>query len=187
MSLVMIVLTAIGLAMDAFAVSVAIGIALGRVSGGQTARLAAHFGLFQFMMPIIGWLAGSAVAVYLGSFDHWLAMGLLWIIGGNMMLDAIRGESSVFTGDPTRGMTALLLAIATSIDALAVGLGLGMLETGIVFPSIVIGLVAAAFTVLGLRLGCRVGMRFSRGADVLGGLILIAIGLKIVLDHTGYW
>ena len=147
-------------------------------------RMAAHFGFFQFLMPILGWLAGIAVVDYIHAFDHWIAMGLLGFIGGKMIYEAYHGlASTTFSGDPTRGATLLMLSVATSIDALAVGLSLGVLHSNILYPSIIIGLVAGGFTILGIRLGCRLGMRFSRRVEIFGGLILIAIGIKIVLEH----
>jgi len=171
--------------MDAFAVSIAAGIRLGAVSGHQIFRMAFAFGFFQFMMPVIGWFAGSAAGKFMGAFDHWIAMGLLGFIGGKMIHEALgRDDSQVCeTNDPTRGFTLLGLAVATSIDALAVGLSLGVLGSGIWFPSVLIGIVAAAFTTVGLRLGCRIGILFSKRMEIAGGIVLIAIGLKILIEH----
>jgi len=177
---------AVGLAMDAFAVAIAAGIALGTVSGRQTFRLAFHFGLFQFLMPVIGYLAGMTVERYIRGYDHWLAFALLGYIGGKMVLEGIRGGEEEGNGgkDPTRGMSLVLLSVATSIDALAVGISLGVLHSeGIVYPGIVIGIVAAIFTATGLHLGKRLGTVFGRRMEVVGGLVLIVIGLKILFDH----
>lgn len=177
---------AVGLAMDAFAVAIAAGIALGTVSGRQTFRLAFHFGLFQFLMPVIGYLAGMTVERYIRGYDHWLAFALLGYIGGKMVLEGIRGGEEEGNGgkDPTRGMSLVLLSVATSIDALAVGISLGVLHSeGIVYPGIVIGIVAAIFTAAGLHLGKRLGTVFGRRMEVVGGLVLIVIGLKILFDH----
>ncbi len=177
---------AVGLAMDAFAVSIAAGIRLGCVSGHQTFRMAFHFGLFQFMMPVIGWYAGNAAQRFISGFDHWIALVLLAFIGGKMVYEAFEeGDASgEAASDPTRGMRLVALSVATSIDALAVGLSLGVLHMGIWLPSILIGVVAAAFTTLGIKLGCRFGLLFSKRMEIIGGLILIGIGVKIVLDHT---
>lgn len=176
---------AVGLAMDAFAVSIATGVRLGYVTGRQTFRMAFHFGLFQCMMPIFGWYAGISAQRYISVFDHWIAFSLLGFIGGKMIWEALRHGDSKETnaGDPTRGASLIGLAVATSIDALAVGLSLGVLHLGIWLPSILIGIVAAAFTTIGIRLGCRLGILFSKRMEVIGGLILIGIGVKIVLDH----
>ncbi|MHB9030560.1 MAG: manganese efflux pump MntP [Candidatus Latescibacterota bacterium] len=177
---------AVGLAMDAFAVSIATGIRLGCVTGRQTFRMAFHFGFFQFLMPILGWMAGAFAGRYISAFDHWVAMALLVFIGGKMVYEALRQEHApgeTITADPTRGSTLIGLAVATSIDAFAVGLSLGILNLGIVFPSIIIGVVAAAFTTIGMKLGCGIGVLFSRRMEILGGLILIGIGIKIVMEH----
>ena len=180
---------AVGLAMDAFAVSIATGIRLGCVTGRQTFRMAFHFGFFQFMMPVFGWFAGTAAERFSGAFDHWIAMGLLSFIGGKMIREALKRDDSgaCTTSDPTRGATLLGLAVATSIDAFAVGLSLGVLRLGIWFPSVLIGIVAAAFTTIGLKLGCRIGLIFSRRMEILGGVILIGIGMKILFDHSVFW
>ena len=180
-----ILIIAVGLAMDAFAVSTAVGIKLKNVTGGHIFRLSFHFGFFQFMMPILGWAAGYTVEDIISAFDHWVAMALLGLIGGKMIIESLYNDNpQKFKSDPTRGLTLLGLSLATSIDAFAVGLSLGVLNEGIWYPSIIIGLVAAAFTMLGLKLGSRIGMIFSRKMETAGGVILIGIGIKIVLGHT---
>jgi putative Mn2+ efflux pump MntP len=179
---------AAGLAMDAFAVAIATGIVLGTVSGRQTFRLAFHFGLFQFLMPVVGYLAGMTVERYIEGFDHWLAFALLGGIGGKMVYEGIRWEEDEGNGgkDPTRGMSLVVLSVATSIDALAVGISLGVLRNGgIVYPGVVIGIVACTFTAAGLHLGKRLGAVFGRRMEVIGGFVLVGIGVKIVLDHLG--
>ncbi len=180
-----ILIIAIGLAMDAFTVSIAAGVKLGRVTGLQTFRLAFCFGFFQFIMPVLGWYAGYSVEDFIGAFDHLVAMALLGFIGGKMIIESFeKNTGRKFRGDPTKGLTLIGLSIATSIDAFAVGLSLGVLNEGIWRPGIIIGLVAAAFTVLGLELGCKIGMILKRKMEFVGGVILIGIGVKIVLDHT---
>jgi putative Mn2+ efflux pump MntP len=172
--------------MDAFAVAIATGIVLGTVSGRQTFRLAFHFGLFQFLMPVIGYLAGMSVEGYIKGYDHWLAFGLLAYIGGKLVHDGGWGGGEEGNGgkDPTKGISLVVLSVATSIDALAVGISLGVLRGGaIVYPGIVIGLVACTFTAAGLHLGKRLGSVFGRRMEIVGGLILVAIGLKILFDH----
>jgi len=185
MGIITILSVAVGLAMDAFAVSVAAGIRMGGATGRQTFRLAFHFGFFQFIMPILGWTAGNFVEDVIGAFDHWIAFTLLGFIGGRMILESFdRGGGSSFRGDPTRGLTLVGLSIATSIDALAVGLGLGVLHESILYPSMIIGLVAGAFSVAGMELGRNIGVMLSRKMEAAGGVILIVIGTKILLDHT---
>jgi putative Mn2+ efflux pump MntP len=185
MGFLTILIVAVGLAMDAFTVSIAAGIKLGCVTGRQSFRMAFAFGFFQFMMPIIGWVAGYAVEDYIGAFDHWVAFALLSFIGGKMIYECFETEAvPSFRGDPTKGLTLLALAVATSIDAFAVGLSFGVLHQGILYPSIVIGIIAALFSVVGLEAGCRIGTFLNRKMEFIGGIILIIIGVKIVLDHT---
>ena len=168
--------------MDAFAVSVAAGIQVTALKSHHIARLALAFGLFQFIMPVVGWLAGRSMSKWLGTVDHWVAFALLVSIGGKMLWESFRpiGEA---VRDPTRGWTLLLLSIATSIDALAVGLSLALIDVSIWLPAVVIGVVAAILSALGAVFGSRLGRRFGVWAERFGGLVLIAIGIKIVVDH----
>ncbi len=184
-----ILLIAIALAMDAFTVALAVGLHLsgdGRVAPRQYFRLSFHFGLFQFLMPIIGWAAGTTIRHYIESFDHWVAMGLLTYIGIKMIREA-RERREYDRPDPTRGVSLIVLSVATSIDALATGLSLAMLGVSIVYPSVTIGIVAAVFTFAGLSLGKNLGLRWRGKIAVLGGLILIGIGLKILVEHLFGW
>ena len=177
---------AVALAMDAFAVAVAAGVYLRRVTARQTFRLAWHFGLFQAMMPVVGWAAGLTVRARIERYDHWVAFGLLAFVGINMIREAFKLEEDARDKhDPTRGLTLVMLSVATSIDALAVGLTISMLQVAIWLPALVIGLVAGAFTIVGLHLGKSVGSaeRLSPVAEVLGGLVLLAIGAKILFEH----
>ncbi len=171
--------------MDALAVSIAAGIVLGTVSARQTFRLAFHFGLFQFLMPVIGYLAGRAAGPWIESYDRWIAFSLLSFVGGKMVFESFRDGVGKSGGkDPTRGVSLVVLSVATSIDAFAVGVGLGVLgDKGIVYPGVVIGIVASVFTAAGLHLGKRLGNVFGRRMELAGGVILIAIGVKILLLH----
>lgn len=184
MDFLTILFIAVGLALDAFAVSVGIGLGLEKVTGRHSFRVAFHFGLFQFMMPIIGWFAGRTLTGWLEGIDHWVAFGLLALIGGKMIWEALKHEEERAKGDPTRGMTLIILAVATSIDALAVGLSLALIHTPILYPSVIISIVAALFSVIGINIGKLVGSRFSHGVEGLGGLILIGIGVKILVQHA---
>ncbi len=167
--------------MDALAVAIATGIVLGKVSGRQTFRLSWHFGLFQFLMPVIGWLAGLSVEEHLAGYGPWLAFGLLGFIGGKMIREALRGsEAERAVSDPTRGVSLVLLSLATSMDALAAGLSLGVLRIRIWYPAVVIGIVAGLLTAIGMHVGAPLGNRFGRKMEVLGGLVLIGIGFKIL-------
>ncbi len=170
--------------MDALAVALATGLALGEVSPRQTFRLSFHFGLFQFLMPAIGWMAGLTVEAWIGGYDHWLAFGLLAAIGGKMIYEALTGmDEASDRRDPTRGFSLLVLSVATSVDALAVGISLGVLHVRIWYPAVVIGIVTSALTAAGMHVGRRLGGAFGRRMEVLGGFVLIGIGLKILLSH----
>lgn len=176
---------ALALAMDAFAVALATALALPTLTGRHLFRLGWHFGLFQALMPIIGWLAGMTIQRWIVSIDHWIAFGLLGFIGGRMLWEAFHHDDDLERGDPTRGWSLIMLSVATSIDALAVGLTLAMLGVSIWFPALIIGLVAGVLTVAGMLLGRRLGERWGPRVEVLGGLVLIGIGLKILIEHLG--
>ena len=181
-----IILIALALAVDAFAVALATGVSLCQVSGRQIFRLAFHFGFFQAMMNIIGWGAGLTVRTLLESIDHWLAFGLLALVALKMLKDAIGGrEEEAEKVDPTRGYTLVMLSVATSIDSLAVGLSFSVLNVSIWMPAAVIGLVATLLTFLGLKLGCLLGSasRLGSKAEIGGGLVLLGIGLHILHQH----
>jgi manganese efflux pump family protein len=184
MSTLTILGIAVGLAMDAFAVSVAGSITLRSVSPRQIFRFAFHFGLFQAMMPVLGWLAGSTIQQYIESWDHWIAFALLGFVGGKAIIDALSdGDENNSRQDPTRGWSLVILSIATSIDALAVGLSLAMIRVEIWYPAIIIGIVTATLSICGMLLGSRIGRRFNQRIEILGGIILIAIGVKILIEH----
>jgi putative Mn2+ efflux pump MntP len=175
---------AFGLAMDAFAVAIAAGMTIRPITGRHVFRLAFHFGLFQFMMPVLGWLAGQTLHQWISAFDHWIAFGLLAFIGGKMIWESFHSEEHRENrGDPTRGWLLLTLSVATSIDALAVGLSLAFLKVSIWTPSVVIGIVAAGMTALGIAFGSRVGARFGSWAERAGGLVLVGIGIRILVSH----
>jgi len=175
---------ALALAMDAFAVALSTGAVLQRLTGRHLFRLGFHFGLFQALMPVLGWLAGQTVMQWVEAWDHWIAFGLLAFVGGHMIWEAFgEDDAEQEPTDPTRGLRMVLLSIATSIDALAVGFSLSILGIAIWWPAVVIGLVAGALTVIGMLLGDRIGGRWGRRVEVLGGLVLIGIGLKILAEH----
>jgi putative Mn2+ efflux pump MntP len=169
--------------MDAFAVAAATGVVLGTVTWRQTFRLSFHFGLFQFLMPVVGWLAGREVVRWIGGVDHWVAFGLLAFVGGKMVYEAMWGAEEEVERDPTRGASLVILSVATSIDALAVGLTLGLLGVGVFAPAVVIGVVALLLTAAGLHLGRRLGGRFGRRMEVAGGVVLVLIGARILYTH----
>ena len=177
----------LALAMDAFAVAVASGVRL-RCTMGETLRMALAFGGFQFAMPVVGWFLGLTVRDYIEAFDHWVAFGLLAFVGVRMLREGFgkKPEEERECPNPTKGVTLLLLALATSIDALAVGISMAVLSIDIWYPAAVIGLVCFGVTALGMHLGrvvIKVGPDLSGKANIVGGLVLIGIGVKIVLEH----
>jgi putative Mn2+ efflux pump MntP len=174
---------ALALAMDAFAVALGTGVTLQRLTGRHIFRLSFHFGLFQALMPVIGWLAGLSLVQWIAAWDHWIAFALLSYVGGRMIRESFQDEEPA-ASDPTRGLTLVMLSIATSIDALAVGFSLSLLGVSIWLPAVVIGLVAGALTMIGMLLGDRIGSRWGARVEIFGGLVLIGIGLKILWEHT---
>ncbi|MBN1496514.1 MAG: manganese efflux pump [Spirochaetes bacterium] len=190
MDLVSVALIAVGLAMDAFSVCISCGITIPRPDFGHYFRLAASFGFFQFIMPVIGFFGGMYLERHIKAYDHWLAFGLLAFIGLKMVRESFSGESAECPPgrrpDPSRGWSLLVLSVATSIDALAVGLSIGVLNRPILLPSIIIGVVCAIVSAIGVAIGSRVGPLFGRRAETVGGLVLIAIGIKILIEHMAF-
>jgi putative Mn2+ efflux pump MntP len=183
----MLLMIAFGLAMDCFAVSLGIGASPSPCTPRSIFRLSFHFGLFQAGMTLLGWLLGSTVVNMIAGFDHWIAMLLLAWVGGRMVLEGFsRHEEKPVEecSDPTRGSSLIMLSVATSIDALGVGLSLALLKLNVIVASLLIGAVSLAMSVIGLLGGSRLSRRFGKSVEVLGGLVLIAIGLRIVLTHT---
>lgn len=188
MDIVTVLFIALGLSMDAVAVSLASGCSAGRDKLGarQALLLAFLFGLFQTLMPVAGWLAGLGFKRAIEGYDHWLAFILLAFIGGKMIREAVRGPGRRRENGGRLGLPVMLgLALATSIDALAVGLSFSLLAVGIVVPVLVIGLVTFSLSLLAVFVGRRFGAVLAGKAEVLGGVILIAIGLKILAEHLG--
>ena len=182
MSFPEILLLACGMAVDAFAVCLAAG-SLPLTQGARPAfRLSFHFGLFQFIMPVVGWLVGATIEPISRNYNHWVAFGLLSFVGVRMIYSALRGEENQ-SNDPSRGWTLVLLSIAVSVDALAVGLSLGLLGIFVWYPAIIIGFVTGIISLIGLRIGNRLGKGLGRSVEIFGGIILIVIGLQIVISH----
>jgi len=179
-----ILIIAVGLGMDALSVAVGIGAAARTFTPGAVLRLAGSFGLFQFAMPLVGWLAGRTVADTISRYDHWVAFLLLALVGGKMIWESLHHEKErTHAGDPTRGMTLLVLSVATSIDALAVGLSLAFLKAPIIHAGVIIGVVCFLMTAAGMIFGRKLGGLFGKKAELAGGLVLLGIGIKILWDH----
>ena len=183
MNYITITFIAFALAIDAFSVAIGCAAFLGKFSIRQKFRLSFHFGLFQFAMPILGWYAGSKIVKYIEQYDHWIALIILSVIGLKMIYDSNITESKKCIKDYTKGISLISLSIATSIDALAVGFSVGVIQEDIIMPAIVIGIVACAMTLLGIKLGTVLSSRFGHRVSIFGGIILIIIGINIVLDH----
>lgn len=183
MSLYYIFFIALALAIDAFAVSFSAGTFFVKATRRQKFRLSFHFGLFQFFMPIIGWFAGKEIVKYIAEYDHWVALLILTIIGIKMIVDSLKSEDDSINRDISKGWTLISLSLATSIDALAVGFSLGLIKSEIVLPSIIIGVVAAIMSLIGIKTGEKMSSIFGNKIAVFGGIVLILIGVDIVLQH----
>jgi manganese efflux pump family protein len=183
MELVTSLFVGVGLAMDAFAVSLSIGTDTITNDMRAKLRLAFHFGFFQMMMTVLGWLAGNTISTFIQDFDHWVAFGLLAYVGINMIRSGLNPNFESYRQNPSRGRLLVVLCIATSIDALAVGLSMAMIHVWVYFPSIVIGLVTFGLSMVGLKAGGKLGQKFGKRMEIYGGIILIGIGLKILAEH----
>ena len=186
MQLIEIIFISFTLSIDAFAVAIATGASLKEISPRQNFRLAWHFGLFQAMMPILGWYAGTFIHGWIEAYDHWAAFILLVLVAQGMLRNAFKEKKDEnIRKDPTRGLTLIMLSIATSIDALAIGLSLAMLKVSIWFPALIIGIVTGLITAAGMRLGKYIGgiNTFGRYAEGTGGIILLFIGFRILYEH----
>lgn len=183
MTLIEIIMIAVGLAMDASAVSLAAAAAGFAKDGRAKFRLAFHFGLFQFLMPVLGWYLGIGFVSYVKAFDHWIAFGLLGLVGGRMIYEGLDTSGVVQKKDPSKGMTMVMLSIATSIDALAVGLSFAMLGINIWFPAGMIGVITCIMSFLAIQAGMRLGALFGKRMEIVGGLVLMGIGIKILFAH----
>ncbi len=183
MDLLTILLIAIGLAMDSFAVSLAIGTTTLCNDRRSILSVTLHFGVFQAVMPVLGWLAGTTIARFIAAYDHWVAFGLLAYIGVSMIISGFKLGVKTEIIDPNNEKTLLMLSLATSIDALAVGLSMALLSINIVLPVIIIGIVTMALSELGLHVGDRLGLKFGKTIKIIGGMILLFIGIRIVIIH----
>jgi putative Mn2+ efflux pump MntP len=182
MSIVEIVITAFALAMDAFAVSIASGIAIHNLKLKHAVTIAIWFGLFQAIMPVLGWLSGRSVFQYVSHIDHWVAFGLLLFIGGKMIYEAFKIDDAEKKTNPLELYVLFILSVATSIDAFAVGLVLAVRDVDIVVPVIAIGVITFVTSLIGVYIGDKFGHFCEKKIEVAGGVVLIAIGLKILLQ-----
>jgi len=183
MSFLTTFLIALGLSADAFAVSISTGISLHRPRVSDALKVGLSFGGFQALMPVLGWRAGYALKQLITELDHWVAFVLLAFVGGKMLYESFRGTRHEVASRALTPSLLLVLAVATSIDALAVGISFSFLLVSIAFPVLVIGLTTFTLSLCGVFIGDRCGRHFERNVTIVGGLILIAIGAKIFIEH----
>jgi len=184
MSLVTIAIIAVGLAMDAFAVSIVSSAAYRQLKVTHALRMAVFFGGFQAFMPLVGSLAGLTIRAYIASYDHWVAFALLIAIGSKMLYGSFKIETVGKNYDPSSMIVLLTLSVATSIDALVVGITLPLLKVPLAFAVTVIGLVTFVLSYLGVYVGKTIGHFFEGKIEAVGGLVLIALGAKILFEHA---
>lgn len=182
MSFLTLFILSVSLSFDSFAVSVSSGLAKKEIKFRQALRIAFFLALFQALMPVIGWFGGISVKEFIEPIDHWVALGLLSIIGIKMIVECYKCDEEK-TLDPLRFRTIITMALATSIDALAVGVSFALINVNLYVAVIVIGAVTFIASMIGILMGKKTGARFGRKIEALGGLLLIAIGVKIVLEH----
>lgn len=184
MNIIEIVVIGTGLAMDAFAVSICKGLSMKNMNWQKTIIIALYFGIFQALMPALGYLLGSTVNSFVESVDHWITFGLMTIIGVNMIKDSFDDEIEK-RNDSIDIKTMILLSIATSLDALAVGITFAFYDVNLIIAILIIGIITFCLAAFGVELGNKFGDKFQNGAEILGGLILIIIGSRILLEHLG--
>lgn len=183
MDLISTIVLAGGLAMDALAVSISSSIALKEAKWIHALKFGLFFGLFQALMPLIGWLAGMSFRSLIKDIDHWIAFALLSLIGGKMIMESFKKDCDSPKTNPLSLYVLLGLSVATSIDALAAGVSFGLLKLNILIVISIIGAITFALSTIGARLGKRLGCHFGERVELLGGIILIGIGIKILLEH----
>lgn len=182
MGIATILFIALGLSLDCFAVSITSGIAIKNLKINHALKIALFFGLFQAVMPVIGWLAGLGLKGFVSRFDHWVAFCLLSIVGLKIIYEA-RGIDSEKVTNPLNIYVLLMLSVATSIDALAIGLTFAFLKISIASPVIIIGTITFLLSFLGIFIGNKIGHFFEEKIEIIAGFILIGIGIKILLEH----
>ena len=184
MNLLEIFLISIGVAMDAFAVAICKGLAIKKINMKKAIIIGLYFGIFQALMPTLGYLLGTAFKDFIFKIDHWIALLLLSSIGINMIKESFNKDDSY--NDSLEISTMLVLSIATSIDALAVGITFACLKVNIIFPAIIIGIITCIISIIGTLIGKKFGNKLDSKAEIFGGTILILLGIKILLEHLEF-
>jgi putative Mn2+ efflux pump MntP len=183
MEVYVLILIAIGLSIDSFAVSVSCGIILNEITFKKALRIAFSLAIFQALMPLIGWFIGKEIAFLIKDFDHWIAFGLLVLIGAKMLYESFKTEELDKKMNPLELKVLLGLSLATSIDALIVGVSFSVTEINLWLTILIIGFTTGLFSMLGILFGKKTGLAFGKKMEILGGLILIGLGVKILVEH----
>lgn len=186
MELLTIFIIALGLSADSFAVSITSGLVLNRIDFKNAAKIAFSLGFFQALMPTIGWLIGIRIQTYIESFDHWIAFGLLSVIGIKMILESLKNDEEDKNFNPLQIKILLMMSLATSIDALVVGISFAFIEYNWFVSGFIIGATTFIVSMLGILFGKKMGSRFGNKMEIVGGIILIFIGVRILFQHLGY-
>ena len=177
-----LIIIALGLSIDSFAVSVANGLTIKNITLKDKLKISSSLSIFQALMPLIGWLAGKGIADYIKNFDHWIAFILLTFIGSKMIYESFSKKVQK-NNSKLKNSTLIAQSIATSIDALAVGISLALLNVQIIIPIIIIGVITFLASIIGLQIGKYIGNRFEKSIEIFGGIVLIGIGIKILIEH----
>jgi len=183
MEIYFLILIAVGLSIDSFAVSVSCGLILNEITFKKALRIAFSLAIFQAIMPLIGWKIGKEIAFLIEGFDHWVAFGLLFAIGVKMLVDSFKNDEPDKKMNPLKFKVLMGLSLATSIDALIVGISFSVTEINLLLTAGIIGFTTGVFSMLGILFGKKTGLRFGKKMEILGGIILIFIGLKILIEH----
>jgi putative Mn2+ efflux pump MntP len=184
MDVITIFLIAIGLSMDSFAISITSGLILCKANFQKTLKTALSLAFFQAAMPVIGWFLGKGLKQYIESADHWIAFSLLLLIGGRMIWEGLKKQEDRKIFDPTNNLVLAGLGLATSIDALVIGLSFGLLDVSLLLPILIIGVMTFVASFLGVYMGCLLVRSTRLRIEILGGVVLIGIGIKILFEHT---
>lgn len=182
MDYITLLIIALGLSVDSFAISVSSGLMLQEIKLKQTLKIAGFLSIFQGLMPVLGWIAGMSFKNLIQSYDHWIAFGLLLIVGLKMIFDSL-GKKTSKKVDPTNTYVLITFSVATTIDALIIGISFGLLDTPIVIASFIIFLITFIISMIGLYLGCRFCKLMNYKLDLIAGIVLIGIGSKILIEH----
>jgi putative Mn2+ efflux pump MntP len=187
MAFITLLLIAVGLSFDTFAVSISSGLILSKITFKQATRIGITFALFQASMPVIGWLVGESIKQYAQDFDHWIAFIILGALGAKMIIESRKSNPEERNLNPLDFKVMIGMAVATSIDALIVGFSFALLEVNIFWAAIIIGAITYLVAMLGMLFGKNIGSATGRRMEMLGGILLILLGLKILVEHLGYF